>query len=136
MRRRVSHGSSLKSSGAQAAGGMLLGLVDHHVLSGQTFGNMFQGSPYMKPLALGVLGHFVKRKAPNIGAGALGAAGYMLYQAWTMQQPAPLQPGTQGLVEAGYYGGGAPMNAFGPGQAVPAYAYYQNAGSVVDAPQG
>lgn len=87
-------------------------------------------NPVVIPLALGIVGHVVKKKAPSIGVAVLGAAGYAannayeVWQATRTQQQAPDARGAFG--DAGFVqqmGGAADARGYDAGFVQnPAYA--------------
>lgn len=93
------HGGAMKETGIQAGGGLAVALLDKQVLSTESGQKMLGDNTYLKPILVGVVAHFVKQKAPSLGAGMAGAAGYMLGQAYYENQEAESE--TKGLVEAG-----------------------------------
>lgn len=78
-RRRAqrSTGSSLASSGANMAGGVALAAADQYLYGSETV-SAIVGDGVLKPIINAGVGHFLKRRAPNLGAGIVGVAGYQL----------------------------------------------------------
>lgn len=106
------HGSSMKVTGIQAAGGMAVALLDKQILSSESGQKMFGDSTYVKPLVVLAGAHFIKSKAPNLGAGMAGAAGFMLATAYYENNESS-DNNAKGIVEVGALHNYPP--AFAPG---------------------
>ncbi len=122
------HGSAMKVSGIQAGGGVAVALLDKQVLSTESAQKMFGDNTYFKPILVGVIAHFIKSKAPNLGAGMVGAAGYMLAQTYYENQEAEGE--AKGIVEAGSLRN--QPRAFG----MPRANHYAEAGAVFEVVPG
>jgi hypothetical protein len=75
--RRGGGSGSFMATGANAGGGALMAAADQYLYGNETVAAVI-GDGVLKPVVNGVIGHFVKRKAPNVGAGIVGVAGYQL----------------------------------------------------------
>lgn len=103
------HGSGLKVTAIQAGGGAAAALIDQHLFQSESGKKMFGESTYLKPLLVLGGAHLLKSKAPNLGAGMAGAAGFMLAQ--TYYANAEAEKPANGIVEAGSLRGYPPAFA-------------------------
>lgn len=94
MKRRHprSGGNSLRASGMQFLGGAAAAFLL------KEFPAKPDETPYMRPVAVAVLGHVAKRYNPNFGAGVVGGAGVLAYQAYAREQDKTAST-TNGLID-------------------------------------
>ena len=90
---------TLVAGGAGGAGYYLNKMANQKVES-------LQKNTFIAPLLMIAGGHFIKRKAPNVGAGVVGAGGYALAMAFDVrqqnkaaQEAAAKPPETKGLTQ-------------------------------------
>lgn len=108
------HGSSIKTTGANAAGGVAVAFLDRQFLSSESGQNMLGKDSYVKPIVVIVAAHFLKGKAPNLAAGMAGAGGYMLAQTYFEKSDGSKNENAEGVVDVGALRT-RPGYAFGPG---------------------
>lgn len=93
MRRLLGGTKGLKGSAASVATGAATGAASLYVLSAVPF---LSSNWWTMPVALSLVGHFLKRKNPAIGDALLGIAGMTLYAAYQNRGA-----GAKGFIDAG-----------------------------------
>jgi len=78
------------------------------------------------PAALGIAGHFLRRKNPAIGGALIGIAGYQGYANYMAANPGKGGATTQGFTDAGYMDAGQLVT---PGGGASQYNENANTGS-------
>jgi len=99
MRRFGKMAQGGKASALSLVSGAGVGLVSGYAMSavpwlGQAWWTM--------PVALGLVGHFLKRKNPALGGALLGVGGYWGYTGWMANRASAT---AKGWVDAGWMGG-------------------------------
>ena len=130
LRRFVkNHGSSMKVTGIQAAGGAAVAVIDRQILSSESGQKMLGESTYIKPLLILAGAYVIRTKAPNLSAGMAGGAGFMAAQAYFAN--ADEEGGeTKGIVDTGA------LRNYPPAFGYPRQNMYADAGAVFEVVPG
>lgn len=112
MRRFGKLASGGKGSVVSLGSGAAVGLVSGYAMSALPF---LGQAWWTMPIALGLVGHFLKKKNPALGGALLGVGGYWGYTGWMANRASVTAKGwvDAGFLDAGRYAiGGSDAGAY------------------------